>query len=87
MEWFFGTLAFVTTLVGLIPQVAKAYQTKSTTDLSMLMILNCLICSLAWIVYGWVVDSAFVLYSNVVGVVTSGILSVQKWVYDARKQP
>lgn len=82
-ELFFGTIAFLTSFVGLIPQIIKSLQTRSTKDLSMVMLINYLICSCAWIVYGWIVDSQFVIASNVVGLATCLILMTQKRRYDA----
>jgi len=48
------------------------------------MLINYLICSLAWIIYGSYTDSMFVLVSNVVGLLSSIILIIQKKLYDAR---
>ncbi len=77
-----GTIAFITTFIGLLPQVYKAFQTKSTKDISMLMLINLLICSIAWIVYGSYTDSLYVLASNVAGLITAFILIIQKKYYD-----
>lgn len=74
----FGTVAFITTLIGLLPQVYKTYVTKSADDLSMLMLINYFICSIAWIVYGNATESSFVIYSNYCGLITSIILIWQK---------
>ena len=81
---FFALIAFVTSLIGLLPQVYKAIKSKSTRDLSMLMLVNYLVCSLAWIVYGAAIHSLAVFASNVVGLVTSLILILQKRYYDGQ---
>jgi len=78
-----GTIAFITSLIGLLPQIIKALKTKSTQDISMLMVINYLLCSFAWIVYGAYTDSLFVLASNVIGLLTCCILILQKRYYDA----
>lgn len=83
IEEFFGYLAVVTSLIGLLPQVYKAYVTKSTHDISMLMLMNYLVCSIAWIVYGLCQHSVFVVASNVAGLVISIISIIQKRYYDA----
>lgn len=77
-----GSIAFITSFIGLLPQVVKAIKTKSTQDLSMLMLVNYLICSLAWIIYGSSTDSMFVLSSNIVGLVISFMLIILKRHYD-----
>jgi MtN3 and saliva related transmembrane protein len=82
MEAIWGTIAFATSLIGLIPQIVKSFQTKSTKDISFVMLLNYGVCSLAWIAYGWTTKSLYVIASNVVGLVTSLILVAQKSHYD-----
>ncbi|MEY2392831.1 PQ-loop domain-containing transporter [Wolbachia endosymbiont of Tettigetta isshikii] len=47
IEAFLGFIALITSLIGLLPQVYKAYFTKLTCDISMLMLVNYLICSLS----------------------------------------
>ncbi|KTD59081.1 MtN3/saliva family protein [Legionella shakespearei DSM 23087] len=79
-----GTIAFITSFIGLLPQIFKAIKTKSTQDISMIMLINYLICSLAWIVYGGSTDSFFVLSSNVVGLIISLLLIILKRRYDSR---
>ena len=84
IETFFGTIAFVTSLIGLLPQAYKAFKTRSTDDISQLMIINYLLCSLAWIIYGLYIHSSFVLFSNIVGLFTSLLLMWQKKYYDKK---
>lgn len=79
----FGLIATITSFIGLIPQIYKTYQTKSAQDLSMIMLLNYLICSSAWIGYGIYTSSEFVVYSNIVCLATSVISILQKRYYDA----
>jgi MtN3 and saliva related transmembrane protein len=79
----FGTIASITSFVGLLPQIYKTYKTKSAADISMLMLANYLVCSLAWIAYGLTTDSLFVVYSNVIGLISSIISIIQKRHYDA----
>lgn len=77
-----GLIASITSIIGLMPQIYKTYQIKSAKDLSMAMLANYLICSLAWIVYGFYTSSSFVLYSNVIGLLSSIISIIQKIYYD-----
>ncbi|MGL9717668.1 MAG: SemiSWEET family sugar transporter [Wolbachia sp.] len=84
IEGFFGFVALITSLIGLLPQVYKAYVTKLTRDVSMLMLVNYLICSLSWIGYGLCQGSVFVVLSNIAGLVISIISIIQKCYYDAK---
>lgn len=47
IQQLFGFIAFVTSLIGLLPQVYKAYITKSTQDVSLSMLINYLIGSVS----------------------------------------
>ncbi|MCT4635661.1 MAG: SemiSWEET family transporter [Rickettsiales bacterium] len=79
----FGLVATITSFVGLMPQVYKIYKTKSAHDVSMIMLYNYLICSISWIGYGIYTSSEFVVYSNIVGFLTSLISIFQKRYYDS----
>ena len=78
----FGTIALVTSIIGLLPQVYKSHRTKSTKDVSMLMLLNYLICSLAWIIHGVGIGSTYVIWSNIFGTAVSTIAIAQKISYE-----
>lgn len=84
IETFFGSVALITSFIGLTPQVYKAYLTKSTHDISLLMLLNYISCSIAWIIYGYYHNLNIVILSNTVGFIVSFISIVQKYYYDAR---
>ncbi|CAM2886094.1 SemiSWEET family sugar transporter [Legionella steigerwaltii] len=81
---FSGLVAFITSFIGLLPQIVKSLKTRSTQDLSMIMLINYLVCSVAWIIYGSSTDSFFVISSNVVGLIVSLLLILLKRHYDAR---
>ncbi|HVE43823.1 MAG TPA: SemiSWEET family transporter [Gammaproteobacteria bacterium] len=84
IESIFGSVAFITSFVGLLPQAYKAFKTRSTEDISSLMIMNYLVCSVAWLVYGACINSAFVILSNAIGLIGSLILIYQKRHYDRK---
>ncbi|MGL9725385.1 MAG: SemiSWEET family sugar transporter [Wolbachia sp.] len=84
IEEFFGFIALITSLIGLLPQVYKAYITKLTRDVSMLMLINYLVCSLSWLIYGICQGLAFVVFSNIAGLAISIISIIQKCYYDAK---
>ncbi len=83
---FFGFIALVTSVIGLVPQSYKAFKTRSTNDVSMFMVVNFLICSIAWIIYGVLILSVFVVLSNIVSAITCAVLIVQKHYYDSRRR-
>jgi len=83
---FSGNIAFITCLIGLCPQVYKSYKTKSTDDISMGMLVNYLVCSIAWMIHGVCINSEHVLYSNVIGTVIAVVSIVQKIVYDKNSE-
>jgi MtN3 and saliva related transmembrane protein len=84
IENILGTVAFVTTIIGLLPQSYKALRTKSMKDVSMLMLANCLLCSASWTLYGLYVGSSYVVWSNVFSVLISIASISQKLYYDRR---
>lgn len=84
-EAFFGYVAFITSLIGLLPQVYKAYVTKSTSDISLGMLMNYVLCCVAWIAYSYYQHSFIVLLSNLAGLVISIISIMQKYYYDTRQ--
>ena len=84
LEEILGLLALVTSVIGLLPQVYKTHITKSAQDISMLMLVNYLICSVSWIGYGIFQGSFFVVMSNIAGFFISIILISQKLYYDAK---
>lgn len=84
VQSLFGAIALFTSFVGLLPQSYKAFKTQSTHDVSMLMLMNYVLCSLAWIIYGSCISAAFVVVSNVVGLATALLLILQKHYYDQR---
>ncbi len=85
LQTIFGIIALVTSFIGLLPQSYKAFKTQSTRDISMLMLLNFLLCSFAWIIYGFKIHAGFVIASNIVGLASSLLLIVQKSWYDNQR--
>jgi MtN3 and saliva related transmembrane protein len=78
LESVFGFVASVTTVIGVLPQVWKSYRTKSVDDISMAMLINCMVCSVSWMVYGALSGSAFVFWSNVFSMFVAGVAIYQK---------
>ncbi len=84
LENFFGTVAMATTIIGLLPQVYKSFKTKSTSDVSMLMLINCFVCSFSWVIYGMFTKSDFVVWSNIFSLGVSIVSILQKRHYDQK---
>lgn len=82
IENIFGSIAFITSIIGLFPQIYKACKTRSTSDISMLMLINYFICSLAWIIFGAYTQSLYVAASNVLGLISCIGLIIMKKYYD-----
>lgn len=80
---FFGLVASITSFVGLLPQIYKTYRIKSAQEISSLMLYNYLVCSLAWVLYGACTSTYFVLYSNILGLISCGVSIFQKRYYSA----
>jgi MtN3 and saliva related transmembrane protein len=81
---FFGIIAFITSMIGVLPQIYKCYKTKSSKDISMIMMINFFICSSAWLGYGILSGAGYVILSNVFGVFVTGIAIYQKIHYDKK---
>lgn len=77
-----GFIASFTSVISLIPQIIKSYQTKSVTDLSILMLINFVMCSISWTIYGILIDAVSVWVTNIIMSVFSSTLLVLKFQYD-----
>ena len=59
-----GLVAGTITSITFIPQVVKIWQTKSAKDLSVMMLLLLMLGVVLWLIYGLVVMSAAIIYTN-----------------------
>lgn len=59
-----GLVAGTITSVTFLPQVIKIWQTKSAKDLSIMMLLLLMLGVVLWLIYGLVVMSAAIIYTN-----------------------
>ncbi|WP_316359220.1 SemiSWEET family sugar transporter [Candidatus Neptunichlamydia sp. REUL1] len=71
-------VASATSVLSLIPQIYRTYQLKSASDLSLLMLINFLVCSLSWVAYGGLTGMVFVWVTNVMMTIFSIVLIVFK---------
>ncbi len=59
-----GLIAGTITSITFLPQVVKIWQTKSAKDLSLMMLLLLMLGVVLWLIYGLVVMSAAIIYTN-----------------------
>ena len=59
-----GLVAGTITSITFLPQVVKIWQTKSAKDLSLMMLLLLMLGVVLWLIYGLVVMSTAIIYTN-----------------------
>jgi uncharacterized protein with PQ loop repeat len=77
-----SAIALGTTIIGLVPQIYHTYEAKSAQDLSMPMLGNYVIGSVAWIIYGCIEGDTTVTLANIFCCTTALISIWQKVYYD-----
>ncbi|MCP5506055.1 MAG: PQ-loop repeat-containing protein [Chlamydiales bacterium] len=82
---FISIVASTTSIISFIPQIIQTYRTRSAKDLSLLMLVNFLICSLSWIVYGIITRTWTVWMTNVIMTIFTVVLIVLKIRYSPQK--
>ena len=78
---FFGIMASILTSVRFIPQAYKSYTTKQTRDLSLIFLYFVSTQSLFLILYGFSKPDSFVLYMNILPLISSLFLVYLKHKY------
>ena len=81
---FIGFIALSTSTISLLPQIYHTYKTKSVKDISLLMLINFLICSISWIVYGILTDTTSVWITNCIMTIFSIVLLIFKLKYKSQ---
>jgi MtN3 and saliva related transmembrane protein len=76
-----GLLAGTLTTIAFIPQIAKAWRSKSTGDLSWGMVITFSTGVLLWLIYGIWIDSLPVILANSVTLVLQGGIILMKIKY------
>jgi len=76
MDWieFTGYLGSFLSSITFIPQVYKAWKTKSVGDLSILMILIVVTSTIVWLIYAFAIHSGPVIAANLVVLALSLVL-------------
>ncbi len=68
MNWinFAGYLGAFLSAITFVPQVLKAWQTKSVGDLSIWMIMIVITSTIVWLVYGFALHTGPVIAANLI---------------------
>ena len=85
MQWFdyFGYFGSFLTSITFIPQVYKAWQTKSVGDLSVWMMLIVVLSTLVWLAYGFGIQNGGpVIVANAIVLALSLLLLYFKYVFN-----
>ena len=65
-SWIIGLLAGTLTTLSFVPQVVKAWRTRSLTDFSLPMLLTFAIGVSLWVVYGVMIGGVPVIVANAI---------------------
>ncbi|MDP6600205.1 MAG: SemiSWEET transporter [Candidatus Woesearchaeota archaeon] len=73
-----GFLAGTFTTIALMPQVVKAWKTKSTRDVSLIWAITLTIGVFLWLVYGILINSLPIVIANTMTFILSVIVLILK---------
>ena len=82
LENVIGFMAVFTSTISLLPQIYKAIVSKSTEDLSSLMLVNFVLSSAMWIWYGLLTMSWAVWATNILMLIFALILAYIKFKFE-----
>ncbi len=72
--------AILSTFAG-VPQMVKAWRTRSTGDLSLIFLLMAFGGCMLWLAYGFLLDSLPIISANMVGLIVLGTTLYFKFRY------
>jgi MtN3 and saliva related transmembrane protein len=79
-----GTIAGILVLSSFVPQIIKAYRTRSMKDVSSPLMLFLILGMSLWLFYGIVRQEAAIIGANVVGIGLNTVLIILKLKYEGR---
>ena len=88
MEWIYnmiGLSAAVVTTVSFLPQLVKAFRTKSVADFSLIMLIFLSVGLALWLLYGIFRKDLAIILANSVTLLFVIILQILKLRYNRRK--
>jgi len=80
-----GIVAGALSCTTFLPQVVKTYKSKSTKDVSLVMFIIATVSSALWLIYGILIDSFSVTFTNVIVFIFSAIMLYLKVKYRNRE--
>ena len=78
---YYGYLAAFLTTIAFLPQVLRIYRTKSSDDVSIVMLILFITGLLFWVVYGFLSSSLPVLVANVITLIFNLSILLMKFIY------
>lgn len=76
-----GLLAAALTTFSFVPQVAKAWKTRETKDISLAMFVVFSVGVLLWLAYGLVIQNVVLIIANVVTFALTSVMIIFKMRY------
>ncbi len=76
-----GIVAGALSCTTFLPQVIKTYKSKSTKDVSLLMFIIAAVSTALWLLYGILISSFALTFTNVIVFVLSVIMLILKLKY------
>ena len=80
-----AAVATILVVVSWIPQLIKAYTTKSLKDFSYWFVTIVILATLAWIIYGIAIQDSAIIIGNSVILLFPVLLLIMKFYYDRKK--
>jgi len=77
-----GIVAGALSCTTFMPQVIKTYRSKSTKDVSLLMFIIAAISTALWLIYGILIDSFALTFTNAIVLLLSVIMLILKLRYN-----
>mgnify|MGYP001287832851 CR=1 FL=1 len=80
-----AAIATILVVVSWIPQLLKAYKTKSLKDFSYLFIIIVILATLVWMIYGIAINDSAIIIGNSIILLFPVLLFIMKFYYDRKK--
>ena len=78
---YYGYVAAFLTTIAFLPQVLRIYRTRSSDDVSIIMLIFFITGLLFWVVYGFLSSSLPVLVANLITLLFNLVILVMKFIY------
>ena len=78
----FGYAAALLTTIAFLPQLIRTFKTKSSSDISLVMLIMFMTGLAFWIIYGWETNSIPILAANITTLILNSCILVLKIIYN-----